>query len=45
MMPKRMVNTFKPEIKKHHSAQDLCFFFNDPKAEQTLYKCIMYFML
>ena len=45
VIPKRMVNTVKPEIKKHHSAQDLFFFFNDPKAQQTLYKCVMYFIL
>ena len=45
VMPKRMVDTVNPEIKKHHSAQDLCLILNDAKAWKTVYKDIMYFIL
>ena len=44
-MPKRMVEKVKPEIKKHHSAQDLCLILNDVNAWQTVYKDIVYFIL
>lgn len=45
VMPKRTVPTVRTEIKKHHSAQDLCLSFHDAKAWQAVYKDIMYFIL
>ena len=45
VMPKRMVDTINPEIKKHHSAQDLCLILNDAKAWQAVYKDTVYFIL
>ena len=32
VMPKSTVDTVNPEIKKHHSAQDLCLILNNAKA-------------
>ena len=36
VMPKRTVDTVNPEIKKHHSAQDLCLIPNHAKAWQAV---------
>ena len=36
VMPKRIVDTVNPEIKKHHSAQDLHLILNRAKAQQAV---------
>ena len=45
MMPKRMVDTINPEIKKHHSARDICLILNNAKVCQTVYKDTVHFIL
>ena len=36
VIPKRTVDTVNPEIKKHHSAQDLCLILKHAKAWQAI---------
>ena len=40
MMPKRMVDTVNPEIKKHHSAQDLYLILNGTKDGRQFVKIL-----
>ena len=45
VMPKRMVDTVNPEIKKHQSAQDLCLILSDAEAWQAVYKDTMHLIV
>ena len=40
-----MVDTVNPEIKKHHSARDICLILNNAKVCQTVYKDTVHFIL